>query len=340
MKDRRLIKTTGAFILLAVCFFLLFGLNVYMGSVRIPLEEILKMMMKKQAGLPARHIIMDLRIPRALSAAVLGGALAVSGYLLQIFFHNPLAGPYIMGISSGAKLCVGLAMIAAARHAQGVSYLSLMLAAFFGALLVTALILLAAAKIRGMATLLVIGIMVGSICSAITDFMVTMADDAHAASLHAWSMGSFSGMSWRALQAAIPTVMLAVAGAFLLGKPIAAYALGDAYARSMGVNLRLFRVALIGLSCILSACVTALTGPISFVGVAVPHLARQLLRKANPHVLIPAVFLLGADFCMLSDLIARTAFAPTELAISTVTSFLGAPVVIALMLQRASDRSS
>lgn len=170
-----------------------------------------------------------------------------------------------------------------------------------------------------------------------TDFIVNFAEESDIVNLHGWSQGSFSGTNWESV--AVAAVLVGVCGAlvFLMSKPIGAYQLGEAYARSMGVNIRAFRVALITLSSLLSACVTAFAGPISFVGVAVPHLVKRGLNTAKPLVVIPAVFLGGAVFCMGCDLIARTVFAPTELNISTVTAVFGAPVVIAMLMKRYKE---
>ena len=185
-----------------------------------------------------------------------------------------------------------------------------------------------------MATLLVGGIMIGYICSAVTDFLITFAEDSDIVNLHGWSLGSFSGMSWSNVQVAFIVVGITVILTFLLSKPIGAFQLGEAYAQSMGVNIKVFRVAILLLSSILSATVTAFAGPISFVGIAVPFLVKQALNTAKPLVVIPGTFLGGAVFCMFCDLIARLAFAPMELNISTVTSIFGAPVVIFMMLYK------
>lgn len=270
-------------------------------------------------------------------AAILGGALSLAGFLLQTFFANPIAGPFVLGISSGAKMAVALTMICFINACGAVSSWTLIAAAFVGSLLAVGFILLMSRRLRHMATLLVAGIMIGYICSAVTDFIVTFAEDSDIVNLHGWSLGSFSGMSWENAAIAGAIVGIASVAVFFMSKPIGAYQLGENYARSMGVNVQLFRVALIVLSSILSACVTAFAGPISFVGIAVPHLVKRLLNTSKPIVVIPAVFLGGAVFCMGCDLIARTVFAPTELNISTVTSVFGAPVVIAMMLRRRKE---
>ena len=185
-----------------------------------------------------------------------------------------------------------------------------------------------------MSVLVVCGVMVGYICSAVTEFAVTFADDANIVNLHNWSMGSFSGISGGNLRWIAAVSLSGLAAAFLLSKPMEAWQLGEGYARSLGVNVRKFRAELILLSSLLSAAVTAFAGPVSFVGIAVPHLMKRLFGTAKPMVMVPACFLGGADFCLFCDLLARTMFAPTELSISSVTAVFGAPVVIWMLLKR------
>jgi iron complex transport system permease protein len=180
--------------------------------------------------------------------------------------------------------------------------------------------------------------MIGYICNAVTELVVTFADDANIVNLHNWSMGSFSGIGWSSVRVIAVVTLLAVLLSFLLSKPMGAYQMGEGYAQSMGVDLKRFRLALILLSSILSACVTAFAGPISFVGIAVPHLMKSLFRTAKPILMVPACFLGGAVFCLFCDLLARTLFAPTEVSISSVTAVFGAPVVIWMLLQRKGRR--
>ena len=185
-----------------------------------------------------------------------------------------------------------------------------------------------------MAMLLVVGMMVGNVCSAATDFFVTFAKESDIANLTSWSMGSFSAVSWGNLRVCSAVIAVCLLLCLLLAKPIGAYQFGEHYAASMGVNVRRFRAALIGLSCLLAASVTALVGPISFIGIAVPYMTKKLLGTAKPLAVLPGCFLLGGVFCMACDWIARTAFSPMELAISTVTAFFGAPIVIVMALKR------
>ena len=235
-------------------------------------------------------------------------------------------------------MAVALTMIVFLKYVGHFSSYTLVVAAFIGSLISTGFILLMSKKIHHMASLLVGGIMIGYICSAITDFVVTFADDSDIVNLHGWSQGSFSGMSWGNIKVAVVVVGIATVCTFLLSKPISAYQLGEAYAQSMGVNIKVFRVVIILLSSILSACVTAFAGPISFVGIAVPFLTRKAFGTSKPIVVIPGTFFIGAVFCMICDLIARMALAPVELNISTVTSILGAPIVIYMMVKREKGR--
>ena len=335
---RRRTRYGIVFLVLAIAFCAIIVLNINVGSVPIPIGEIARILFRRSGDPTQVSIIWKIRLPRILMAALLGGALSLSGFLLQTFFANPIAGPFVLGISSGAKMVVALTMIYFLDHFNRVSSWTLIVAAFIGSLLSVGFILLLSRRLKHMAVLLVAGIMIGYICSAVTDFIITFAEDSDIVNLHGWSLGSFSGMSWDGVVTAVIIVGITSALVFLLSKPIGAYQLGEAYAQSMGVNIKLFRVALIVLSSILSACVTAFAGPISFLGIAAPHLVKRSLNTSRPLVVIPATFLGGAVFCMACDLIARTVFAPTELNISTVTSIFGAPVVIGMMLRRQKEK--
>ena len=337
---RRRARCEAVFIILLLAAALIVVLNINIGSVPIPVKEIARIILKRTGDLTQVNIIWKIRLPRILTAALLGGALALAGFLLQTFFSNPIAGPFVLGISHGAKLTVALVMIYFISRFGSAPSVAMVLAAFLGSMISTGFILLISRKMRSMSSLLVAGIMIGYICSAVTEFVITFAQDSDIVNLHNWSQGSFSGMNWDNVRIAAAVTLITAGLVFLMAKPIGAYQLGENYARSMGVNIKLFRVALIVLSSILSATVTAYAGPISFVGIAVPHLIKRILNTSKPIVVIPACYLGGAVFCMLSDLIARTAFAPLELNISTVTSVFGAPVVIVMMLQREKEKGN
>lgn len=336
MQHSKKIRYTIAFLLLGICVLLFVALNVCIGTVKISLADIIASIMGQKVD--NNRILWDIRMPRTLAAMILGGALALSGYLLQTFFHNPIAGPFVLGISSGAKMVVALVMVFLIGQGIRVSSTPLIIVAFAGAMLSMGFVLLMSRKINNMPMLVISGVMIGYICSAITELIVTFANDAQIVNLHNWSRGSFSGMTWDnvTIMAAVTAVTFGIV--FLMAKPLSAYQLGEAYAQNMGVNIRRLRVMLVVLSSILSACIVAFAGPISFVGVAAPHLVKNLLGTTKPVLMIPACFLGGSVFCLFCDLLTRTMFAPAELSISTVTAFFGAPVVLWVMIKRNKEK--
>ena len=332
MEQNRYKRYALSIVLLAGLLLALAVVNVHSGSLRLPVGEVIRTLLLRTGENAA--IIWDIRLPRILAVVLLGGALSVSGFLLQTFFANPIASPFILGISSGSRLMVSLVMVGALARGLIIGSALMIAAAFLGAMLCMGFVLLLSQKVKKMALLIVCGVMIGDICSAITDFVVTFADDSNIVNLHNWSMGSFSGISWENLCVMTPVVLVTLLLTFLLSKPIGAYQMGEVYAQNMGVNIRAFRFALILLSSLLSACVAAFAGPISFVGIAVPHLVKALFKTAKPLLVIPGCFLGGAAFCLFCDLVARTVFAPTELSVSSVTAVFGAPVVIYIMVRR------
>ena len=338
MSKRTYTQYCISFGLLGAMMCLLFFWNINFGSVRLSAGEIGKILLKQTGEGTAYHIVWDIRLPRILSAAILGGALSVSGFLLQAFFANPLAGPFVLGISSGAKLVVSLVMILLLGRGISISSGGMILAAFAGAMISMGFVLLISGRVKKMSMLVICGVMISYICSAVTDFIITFADEANIINLHNWSMGSFSGMSWDNVRVMAAVTAVSLLLVFWMAKPIGAYQMGEVYAQNMGVNILHFRVALILLSSILSACVTAFAGPISFVGIAVPHIVKRMLGTARPLLVIPGCFMGGAVSCLFCDLIARTVFAPTELSISSVTAVFGAPVVIYMMVRNKNGR--
>ena len=338
MSKRTYTQYCISFGLLGAMMCLLFFWNINFGSVRLSAGEIGKILLKQTGEGTAYHIVWDIRLPRILSAAILGGALSVSGFLLQAFFANPIAGPFVLGISSGAKLVVSLVMILLLGRGISISSGGMILAAFAGAMISMGFVLLISGRVKKMSMLVICGVMISYICSAVTDFIITFADEANIINLHNWSMGSFSGMSWDNVRVMAAVTAVSLLLVFWMAKPIGAYQMGEVYAQNMGVNILHFRVALILLSSILSACVTAFAGPISFVVIAVPHIVKRMLGTARPLLVIPGCFMGGAVSCLFCDLIARTVFAPTELSISSVTAVFGAPVVIYMMVRNKNGR--
>lgn len=323
--------------LLAVALIVLVGANLCIGSVLVPADHIPGILSGGAANSMESQVIWEIRLPRVLSAVLLGGALSLSGFLLQTFFNNPIADPFILGVSSGAKFVVALTMIVllganmamsspghGGRSVSGLAYHHRLRAPHR-----------TAHKFHGHA--LVAGVMVGYICSAATNFLIAFADDQSIVNLHNWSLGSFSGSSWDDIAVIAVVVITVSACVFAISKPLSAFQLGEAYAKSVGVNVERFRVVLVLLASMLSACVTAFAGPVSFVGIAVPHLVKSALKSSKPIRVIPACFLGGAIFCAGCDLIARTLFSPVELSISAVTAIFGAPVVYRAHVEEAGE---
>lgn len=336
MQQSKKVRYIIVLFLLGVSVVALVGWNICVGTVRIPLADIFASIRGKK--IENSRILWDIRMPRTLAAMILGGALALAGYLLQTFFHNPIAGPFVLGISSGAKMVVALVMVFLMGQAVKITSWALIAAAFVGAMISMGFVLLMSRRVHNMSMLVVSGVMIGYICSAITELVVTFASDAEIVNLHNWSRGSFSGMTWENVAVMIGVVAVTFFLVFLMAKPLSAYQLGEVYARNLGVDIRLLRIAMVLLSSILSACIVAFAGPISFVGIAAPHLVKSLLGTAKPIWMIPACFLGGSVFCLFCDLLARTMFAPTELSISTVTAIFGAPVVLWIMVRRNKEK--
>lgn len=328
MQTRKTPRAAAACLLLIALVLIFFICNICIGSVRIAPADIWRILCARGTQEAAAQIVWEIRLPRAASVLLLGGALSLSGYLLQSFFHNPLAGPFVLGISSGAKMVVALVMVFLMKTSIRVTSAQLICAAFAGALLSMGFVLLLSRSVRGMSMLVVSGVMIGYICSAVTELVVTFAEEADIVNLHSWSQGSFSGMTWEQVRVMALVVCITCLFVFLLAKPLSAYQLGEVYARSLGVNVRLLRIWLVLLSSVLSACVVAFAGPISFVGIAVPQLVKRLLRTTLPLWMLPACFVGGSACCLFCDLLARTLLAPSELSISTVTAVFGAPVVL------------
>jgi len=324
------------FVLLALSFLL----SIQIGSVDIPAKKIIDIIFFGDGtDTVASNVILKIRLPRLLLASLLGGALSLSGFLIQTFFRNPIAGPFVLGISSGAKMFLAIVTIAMNGLFRQMPVSVTVLASFVGSLLSLLLVLLFTGKVRNMSMLLVVGIMISYVCSAVTDLLINFANESDIVNLTHWSLGSFSAASWQDVKISALIVLPAFLAVFLMSKPMSAYALGEEYSKSLGLNIKVFRILLILVTGVLSSCVVAFAGPISFVGIAVPHICRLLLKTTKPILMIPASFLCGAFFCVLCDLAARTLFSPTELSISTVTSVIGAPIVIWLMISRRKNES-
>ncbi len=337
--DRKSRRNTARYIAVFLIFAVLLAaaviVSIRIGSVKISIKEIIHIIFTGDSeNKVAYNVIWKIRLPRIALASLLGGALSLSGFLIQTFFRNPIAGPFVLGISSGAKMFLAVTTIAMNGIFGAMPLPVTVIASFAGSILSLLLVLAFTGRVKNMSMLLVIGIMISYICSAVTDLLINFANESDIVNLTHWSLGSFSAATWQDVGISLAIVFPALLIAFLFSKPMNAYLLGEGYAHSLGVNVKGFRVLLIIITGVLSACVAAFAGPISFVGIAVPHIVRQLLKTQKPILMIPASFLCGALFCVLCDLAARTLFSPSELSISTVTSAVGAPIVIWLMVSR------
>ncbi|MBQ1862374.1 MAG: iron ABC transporter permease [Clostridia bacterium] len=312
--------------------------NIMSGSVNVSVSEMADIIFNGNAtNSVAYNVIWKIRLPRLMLASLLGGALSLSGFLIQTFFRNPIAGPFVLGISSGAKMFLAIVTIAMNGFFSSMPLSVTVIASFVGSLLSMMLVLLFTGRVKNMSMLLVIGIMISYICSAVTDLLINFANESDIVNLTHWSLGSFSAASWQDVKISAFIIIPSFIAIFCFSKPMFAYSLGEEYAQSLGLNVKLFRAFLVIATGILSACVVSFAGPISFVGIAVPHIARMVLKTSKPIIMIPATFLLGAFFCVICDLAARMLFSPTELSISTVTSVIGAPIVIWLMISRRKN---
>ena len=333
-------RCISVFIFIFILLVIMMVLNIMMGSVLVSFDDVLNVLAKRDADDMVRTIILNIRLPRIVAAVLLGGALALSGYLLQTFFANPIVGPFVLGISSGAKLTVAITLIVLLSKGFNIGSVGMVAGAFAGAMIAMGFVLIISVKVKNMSILVVCGIMTGYICSAITDLLVTFADDSNIVNLHNWSLGSLSGMNWNDIRIITVITIICLLVTFMMSKPISAYRLGEAYARNMGVNITALRIMLILMSSMMAACVTAFAGPISFVGIAVPHLMKSMLKTSSPIIMIPASFLGGSLLTLFCDGIARTVFAPTEVSISSVTAVLLVPVVIMIMIKRREETGS
>jgi len=325
----------GLFLLFLVILFITFVLNVSIGSVRIPFFETCRILAGHLTDSVPGAIIWKIRLPRVLSTLFCGGYLAIGGLLLQVFFRNPIVGPFILGISSGATLMVALVMLSGLSIGiLSVHPFFLSLAAFSGALAVMVVILLMASRVKNVITLLIIGLMTGYVCHAVTSILIVFAEKEKVKGFVLWQMGSFSGFSWQEFYLVVLLGMPLLIGTYLMSKQLNAFLLGEDYAKSMGVNIKVFRFLIVIFSSALAGLVTAFAGPVAFIGLAVPHMAKLTFGTSDNKLLIPAVILFGAIVTALCDLVARTMFSPVELPISAITSFIGAPIVIGLLLKR------
>ena len=319
----------------------LFALNILVGSISIPAGDVVAILMGADAKPSWQYIILESRLPQALTALLAGGALAVSGLMLQTAFRNPLAGPSIFGVNSGAGLGVALVMLllGGSLSAGSISvsgFLAVLLAAFVGAMVVMAIIFFFSTLVRSHVMLLIIGIMIGYIANSAISLLNFFATDEGVKSYMVWGMGSFGGVSMRMMPLFASVTILGLFGALLLIKPLNALLLGDRYAENLGVNIIRTRNWLLVVTGLLTAIVTAFCGPIAFIGLAVPHITRLLVPTDNHRWLMPSTMLMGAVVALLCNLLCVLPGESGVIPLNAVTPLIGAPVIIYVIIRGKS----
>ncbi len=333
-----------AVIMLGLFFLLLiaFGLSLSLGSVHIPLAGLFGVLTGEEVSSPAWAIIVHtIRLPKAITAVLAGAALSVSGLQMQTLFRNPLADPFVLGISAGASLGVAIVVLTVGSVGSvliaGLGLmgdLSLAVAAIMGAAAVLGCVLLVSRSVQSVMTLLILGLMFGYATGAFVSILIYFSVPEQIQSYILWTFGSFGSVTWRQMPVLICAIFLGLLLAFLCIKPLNALLLGENYARSMGLNVKRIRLWVLISASVLAGATTAFCGPIAFLGLAVPHLCRSLLHTSDHRVLMPAVTCLGATLALLSDLIAHLPGSQFVLPLNAVTSLIGAPIVIWFILHR------
>lgn len=328
-------------LLLAAVLVVCFGLDLAAGSASIPLGDVLTVLTGGDADRPAwTQIVLQFRLPKALTAVLAGAALAVSGLLMQTLFRNPLAGPYVLGISAGASLGVALVVLSVGAGTTqllaGFGLLGdfgLIVAASAGAAAALTLVLIAARRVSTL-TLLILGVLFGYATSSLVTILIHFSVAERVRAYVAWTFGSFGGVTWNQLRVLAPALAAGVLLAFLISKPLNALLLGERYARSMGLSVNRVRFAVLIATALLAGGTTAFCGPIGFLGVAVPHLARGLFHSADHRILVPGAALAGGAIALLSDLVAQLPGSQAVLPLNAVTALLGAPIIAVIILRR------
>ncbi|MBM7799539.1 iron complex transport system permease protein [Microlunatus panaciterrae] len=310
------------------------------GSVTIPVHALWSYLSSGDAGQPGWTVLLDqIRLPRVATAALAGAGLAVAGLLMQTMFANPLADPYILGVSSGASLGVAVVTLGTGTatttfvSAVGAGRLSVVAAAAVGSLAVLLLILLLGRWVRSVVTLLILGVMLSSTIGAVVSLFLAFADPARLQRFVLWGLGSYGGVTRTDLLVLSPVVVIGVVTALLLSRSLNALLLGERYAQTMGVNVSLVRVVAVTATALIAGSVTAYCGPIAFLGIAVPHLARLGIGTSDHRVLLPATVLMGITVSVLCSVVAQLPGTDAVLPLNVVTALLGAPVVMVVLLR-------
>ncbi|PHO01736.1 iron ABC transporter [Rhodobacteraceae bacterium 4F10] len=315
-------------------------LNISFGSVSIPLKEIFNSLFGNPVAKDSwETIIINYRLPKAITAILVGSGLAISGLLMQTLFRNPLAGPFVLGISSGASL--GVALLILGSSVFGGFFLvaiysnwALAIAASAGSFLVLSAVIIAANRVRNTMSILIIGLMFGSLTSAVISVLAFFSEAEQIQQYLFWSFGSLGNLTWTELSVFVIIYLVGILGTFSVIKPLNSFLLGENYAKSLGINIKKSRNIILLITSILTGVITAFSGPIAFVGLAVPHIAKMIFSTSNHKILLPAVALIGAIILLICDSIAQLPTSEFTLPINAITSLFGAPVVIWLLIRK------
>ena len=327
------------FILLGFSLVVFFVLDLVIGSVKIPFEEFINIFTGEEVKASWQYIILDFRLPKAITAILAGASLSVAGLLMQTLFRNPLAGPFVLGVSSGASLGVALyimggSFLMSSMAISSISNTGIIISAVLGALAVMFLVITAGLKLKNNLTLLIVGIMFGSLTSAVVSILQYFSTAENVQRFVVWTMGSLSAVSMEDIAYIAPLIIIALIACIALQKPLNTLLLGENYAKSLGTDITKIRLFLIVITGILAGIITAYTGPIAFIGIAIPHLARNLFKTSNHSVLIPSVILIGSVFMLACDIFSQMPGNSSTLPINSVSAIFGAPVVIWIIMKR------
>ena len=333
-------KYTKHFIFLSVLLITLFYLNISLGSVSIPSKDIFNSIFGGNVTKDSwETIIINFRIPKAITAILVGSGLSICGLLMQTLFRNPLAGPFVLGISSGASLGVAILILGSSVFGgflltYSPSDWSLPIAASLGAFLVLSAVIIAANKVRNTMSILIIGLMFGSLTSAIISVLAYFSEAEQIKQYLFWSFGSLGNLSWYEITVFSIIYAIGIIGTIYVIKPLNSFLLGENYAKSLGINVKQSRNIILLITSLLTGVITAFSGPIAFIGLAVPHIARMLFSSSNHKLLLPAVAIIGAIVLLICDMIAQLPTSEFTLPINAITSLFGAPVVIWLLIRK------
>ena len=335
---------TLAFVLLLLTVVVMFAVNLFFGSIHLDAAEVMGALLGGDRGSVTSFVVVQSRLPQAITAMLCGAGLAASGLMLQTIFHNPLADPSILGVNSGASLGVAFVMLVlggsfAAANSTLSGFLLIVVAAFIGAICIIALLLLFARYVKGNITLLIVGIMVSYLTSSVISLLNYSATEQGVHSYIVWGLGNFGGIGLKNMPMFAGSMLVCIALSVTLIKPLNALLLGSAYARNLGINIGRTRTTLLIVTGLIAAITTAFCGPISFVGLAVPHMVRMVSRTANHRVLVPMTLLMGAAIGLLCNWLCALPSDGTTVPINVITPFFGVPVILYVLVRGRSGKA-